>query len=201
MLEELTALNELHDEVDAVRFLEHVVHANDERMVDLVEDQLLDLERLDGLVLDHHVLPNAFHGVMAVVLLIVHEVHFAERAPSNNADQFEVVPSHLGHGGPTVQARRASVPAIAGFVLGHLRVERSLLLGVAGAERARELLFVHTDGQPLGIVTMPAKLVQVGHQTLRFGKLFPLHHGGACLEDRSSIGGRLVKFDVLFVDA
>lgn len=47
MLEQLATLDELHDEVDAVGFLENVVHANDEWVVHLMEDQLLDLEGLD----------------------------------------------------------------------------------------------------------------------------------------------------------
>ena len=44
VLEELTALNELHDEVDSVSFLEDVVHPDDERMINLVKDQFFDLE-------------------------------------------------------------------------------------------------------------------------------------------------------------
>jgi hypothetical protein len=36
MLEKLSALNELHNEVDAVGFLEDVVHSNDEWVIDLV---------------------------------------------------------------------------------------------------------------------------------------------------------------------
>ena len=46
VLEELAALNELHDEVDSVSFLEDVVHPNDEGMINLVKDQFFDLERL-----------------------------------------------------------------------------------------------------------------------------------------------------------
>ena len=63
VLKELTTLDELHDEIDAVRLLEDVVHADDERMVHLVKDEFLDLEGLDGLVLNHHILSNALHRV------------------------------------------------------------------------------------------------------------------------------------------
>lgn len=47
MFKEFTALDELHDKVDAVGFLENVVHPNDERMVHLIEDKFLNLEGLD----------------------------------------------------------------------------------------------------------------------------------------------------------
>ena len=73
MLEELTTLDELHDEVDSVGLLEDVVHSDDERVVHLVEDQLLNLEGLDGLVLDHDIFPDAFHGVVLIGELVVDE--------------------------------------------------------------------------------------------------------------------------------
>ena len=64
MLEELAALDELHDEVDAVGFLEHIVHSNYKRMIDLMQNQLFNLKRLYGLVLDHDIFPDALHGVV-----------------------------------------------------------------------------------------------------------------------------------------
>ena len=95
MLEEFPALDKLHNEVDAVGFLEDVVHPDDERMVHLVEDELFHLEGLDGLVLDHHVLSNALHGVVLVGELVLDEENFAKGASSNYADQLKVVPAHL----------------------------------------------------------------------------------------------------------
>ena len=47
MLEELTALDELHNEIDTVGFLENIVHSEDEGVVDLVEDELFNLKRFD----------------------------------------------------------------------------------------------------------------------------------------------------------
>ena len=38
VLEELTSLDELHDEVNSVSFLEHVVHAYDEWVIDLIQN-------------------------------------------------------------------------------------------------------------------------------------------------------------------
>ena len=67
VLEELAALDEFHDEVDAVRLLKDVVHADDERMVHLVKDEFLDLEGFDGLVLNHHVLSDTLHCVESFI--------------------------------------------------------------------------------------------------------------------------------------
>jgi len=44
VFEEFSALNKIHNEVDAIGLLEYVVHPDDERMVDLQQDQLLDLK-------------------------------------------------------------------------------------------------------------------------------------------------------------
>ena len=63
MPEELTALNEVHQEIDACLVTEHVVHADDEGVVHLVQDLLLQLEGVHVLILEDHVLSNALHGV------------------------------------------------------------------------------------------------------------------------------------------
>lgn len=70
VLEKLTSLDELHDEVDAMGLLEYVVHANDERMVHLIKDQFLDLERLNRLMLNHDILADAFHCVVYTIALV-----------------------------------------------------------------------------------------------------------------------------------
>jgi hypothetical protein len=44
MLEELTALDEVHDEVNSVGFLKNVVKTYDERVVDLTKNQALDFQ-------------------------------------------------------------------------------------------------------------------------------------------------------------
>lgn len=64
VLKKLSSLHKLHDEVDAIGFLKDVVHANDERVIDLIEDHLLNLERLDRLMLNDHVLSHCLHGVV-----------------------------------------------------------------------------------------------------------------------------------------
>ena len=61
--EELAALDELHEEVDAELVLEHVLHVHEERVVNLAQNILLQLDVLHLLILQNYVLPDALHGV------------------------------------------------------------------------------------------------------------------------------------------
>ena len=85
MLKKLSTLDKLHYEVDAVSFLEDVVHPNNERVVDLVKDELLDLKRLERLMLNHNVFADAFHSIASVRDFVPHEVNFAKSTSSNYA--------------------------------------------------------------------------------------------------------------------
>ena len=58
MLKELSALDELHNEVDPVCLLEDIVHTKDEGVINLVQDEFFNLERLDGFMLYHHIFAN-----------------------------------------------------------------------------------------------------------------------------------------------
>ena len=95
MLEKFSPLDEVHDEVDAESFLKDVVHANDEGVIHLVENEFLDLERIDWVVLDNHILSDALHRVQLPILLATHQIHLPKSAPSNDTQQFEVVPGRL----------------------------------------------------------------------------------------------------------
>lgn len=53
VLEELTALNKLHDEVNAEVILEDILHAHEEGVIVRVENVLLQVDVLDLLVLKH----------------------------------------------------------------------------------------------------------------------------------------------------
>jgi len=63
MSEQLTTLDELHQEVDTVVVLENVVHVNDERVVDAIEDIFLQLDILELLVVNDDVLSDTLHSV------------------------------------------------------------------------------------------------------------------------------------------
>ena len=93
VFEEFASLNEVHNEVDSVRLLEHIVHANDEWVIHLVQNQFLNLQTVDGLVLDDHVFSDTFHGVEFATDLALHQIHFAKGASANDRNKLEVVPS------------------------------------------------------------------------------------------------------------
>ena len=130
-------------------------------------------------MLDYDVLPDALHRVMPSIQLVVDEVYFTESAPANDTDEFKIIPSHLSYGRSAIEEGRACLPTVARLFKRYLRVQRSLLilaLSTALTQCARKLRIVKLEGASCGIITMTAKLVQVGHEALRFGKLFPLHH-------------------------
>ena len=95
MLEKLATLDKLHDKVDSICLLEDVVHSYDERMVYLVQDEFLYLQRLDGLMLDYYVLANDFHRKVLVLLFVSYEINFAEGATTDDADKLKVIPTHF----------------------------------------------------------------------------------------------------------
>lgn len=45
MLKKFSTLNKVHDKVDTVRLLEHIVEANNKRMVYLAKNKLFDFKR------------------------------------------------------------------------------------------------------------------------------------------------------------
>ena len=127
VLKELAALNELHDEVDSVSFLEDVVHPDNERVIDLVKDQLFDLERLYGLMLNHYILPDALHGVILAISTIFDQVDFSESASPDNTDELEVIERHLSHSGSSIKQTRAGGATPVGLICWNFSVKWSLL--------------------------------------------------------------------------
>lgn len=97
MLKQLSTLDKLHDEVDAISLLEDVIHTDNERVVDLIQNELLDFERFDRLVLNDDILTNDLHCIEFILPRAPDEIDFAESASANDANQLEVVPGHLCH--------------------------------------------------------------------------------------------------------
>ena len=95
MLEKFSSLDKVHDEVDAESFLEDIVHANNKGVIHLVENEFLNLERIDWVVLDDHILSDALHRVQLPILFATDQIHLAKCATPNDTQQFEVVPCCL----------------------------------------------------------------------------------------------------------
>jgi len=61
--EQLSTLDKFHDEVYSKLVLEHIVHADDERVLYCVENILFQLDVLILLIIDDYIFSDAFHGV------------------------------------------------------------------------------------------------------------------------------------------
>ena len=71
MHEELTTSHEAHDEEDLRLCLEHVVHANEERMIGLHENLLLKLGAFDLIVVEDDIFSKGFHGINLLGILLL----------------------------------------------------------------------------------------------------------------------------------
>ena len=62
MLEELTTLHELHDEVDPCVGGENLFHGYDEGVLNLEKDELFNFETFNGFMLKYDILSYTLHG-------------------------------------------------------------------------------------------------------------------------------------------
>jgi len=95
--EELSTLNEVHEEKDATCILEDIVHGDNERMIDVVKDFLLELKRLHRFIFKYHVFSNALHRVNLLGLHMLTLKHFSECSFADYTDQAEVFQSCFSH--------------------------------------------------------------------------------------------------------
>lgn len=97
VLEKLTTLNKVHNEIDPVGFLEDVIHTYDERVVDLEQDDALDFQAVEGLMSDNDVFPDALHSVELVVSPHPDKINFTEGTSSNDASELKVFERGVDH--------------------------------------------------------------------------------------------------------
>jgi len=103
--EQLATLDEAHDEVDAVLVLEDELHVDDEGMLNRVEDVLFELDVLPLLIVNHDVLPDAFHGVDLLSDQVLNQVHLAEGTLAHHPEDHEVLqPCTLAYGARVLRA-------------------------------------------------------------------------------------------------
>ena len=124
MLEQLATLDKLHDEVNTISLLENVVHANNERMVDLVEDQFFDLKRLNWLMLNNDIFSDTFHGIIFITCLAVNQEYFAESTSTDDTDELEVVPGDLRHSSSSIEQAWAGFAPSCNLIKGQLGIQR-----------------------------------------------------------------------------
>ncbi len=91
MSEELTSLDKLHEKVDAELVLEYIIHAHNERMLNRVQDVLLQFDVLVLLIIYHNIFPNTFHRVYASRVDVLNKIDLSESALSDHLHNDEIL--------------------------------------------------------------------------------------------------------------
>ena len=98
MSEQLTSLDEVHQEVNSVVVLEHILHVDQEGMVNSVKNIFLKLDVLHLLVFDNNVLSDTLHCVQLACGLVLHEEDLTESTLANKFSELEVLEFSLNLG-------------------------------------------------------------------------------------------------------
>ena len=91
MPEKLTTFDKLHDEENSVFVLENIVHSNNKRMINFVQDFFFEVKGLKGVVVKHSILSNTLHCVNLTGRSMQALVNFTEGALSYNSKKFKVL--------------------------------------------------------------------------------------------------------------
>ena len=91
MPEKFTSFDKVHDEVYSEIVLEDEVHAHNEWMLNVVEDILLKLETIEKVLVNHNILPNAFHCIDLSGDSMLCQIHFAESAFANELHDHKIL--------------------------------------------------------------------------------------------------------------
>ena len=90
MEKDLTAVEEVSDEVEGLVRLERVVELHNEGMGDLLHDVSLNLRVIDLAGLNDEVLLERLDSIDLLSIFLLCHVHFTERAPSHDLHQLKV---------------------------------------------------------------------------------------------------------------
>eukprot|EP00350_Pseudokeronopsis_sp_OXSARD2_P007223 CAMPEP_0170551992 /NCGR_PEP_ID=MMETSP0211-20121228/9974_1 /TAXON_ID=311385 /ORGANISM="Pseudokeronopsis sp., Strain OXSARD2" /LENGTH=387 /DNA_ID=CAMNT_0010859499 /DNA_START=410 /DNA_END=1573 /DNA_ORIENTATION=- len=93
--EEFSSFDEFHKEVDAELALEDILHVYNERVVDVKEDVLLQLNVLKLLIINDYIFSDALHGEDLGGVLVLHQEHLPEGPLPNHLPDQEVRKLHL----------------------------------------------------------------------------------------------------------
>ena len=124
MHEELATAHKLHDEVDSRVRLEDEFHADEERMISLLQNLLLEHRRLDLVELKDGVLTQGLHSVQILRVSLLAQEDLTETTLTNDGLEVEVLQCRGLLCGVTHEDGLTTV--LAHFLLLHLKVERSL---------------------------------------------------------------------------
>lgn len=91
MTEELTSLNEVHQEVNSEVVLEHIIHAHDEWVLHVVKNVLFKLKTIKEVLVDNDIFSNSFHGIDFLGNAVLNEEDFTESALTNHFLDLEIL--------------------------------------------------------------------------------------------------------------
>lgn len=91
MSEEFTTLDKFHEEVDSILVLEHVIHANYERMFNIEENILFKLNVVKLLIVNNSVLSNTFHSIDIFSVNIFNQEHLTKSTLSNHSSNDKIL--------------------------------------------------------------------------------------------------------------
>lgn len=89
--EELTTLNEIHDEENSVLVLEDVIHADQERVLFAEENLFLQKKVVYRVVFQGPIFSNTFHSVHFLGLFVNDFIYFAKCSLSNNSSNLKII--------------------------------------------------------------------------------------------------------------
>ena len=166
MLEKFSPWDVVHDEVDPVCFLKDIVHAYEERVIDLEKNELFSQYVFLSIVLKDHIFPDALHRVVLVRLLAVDTIYFPESAPTDLTDHFEIIEGGSVCSPTSEKQRRCLVSISLFFLVPKVAVKWLPLPGCVGL--VHEHLLDIVECRPLRDVPVRDALVEVLHEPLRF---------------------------------
>lgn len=96
MSEQLSALHKVHQKVDSVVILEHVLHVDQEGVVNSVKNIFLKLDVLHLLVLNNDVLSNTLHCIQLASGFVLNQKDFSKSTFSDEFAEFKIFEFGLG---------------------------------------------------------------------------------------------------------
>ena len=95
MAEELTTLNEIHNEEDSVLILEYVIHADQERVLFAEKNLFLQKEIVDRVVFQRPIFSNTFHSMHFLGLFVHDFIYFTKCSLPYNSRNLKIIQLQL----------------------------------------------------------------------------------------------------------
>ena len=88
---ELATLDENHQEIDSKIVLEHILHIDQEGMVDLIENIFFEIYVLHLIVLQDKILADTLHRIQIACAFLLNQIHLPESTLPYHPHYLEVL--------------------------------------------------------------------------------------------------------------